>query len=79
MAIENAPSGSLSEIIKSREKENRKFTEEECAKAIRSILLGLKHIHSQDYVHRDLKPENIFIDIDGHIKLADFGLSKIQK
>ena len=26
-----------------------------------------------------MKPENIFIDIDGHIKLADFGLSKIQK
>ena len=30
-------------------------------------------------LYRDLKPENIFIDIDGHIKLADFGLSKIQK
>lgn len=25
-----------------------------------------------------MKPENIFIDLDGHIKLADFGLSKIQ-
>jgi serine/threonine protein kinase len=30
-------------------------------------------------LYRDLKPENIFIDIDGHIKLADFGLSKVQK
>ena len=29
-------------------------------------------------LYRDLKPENIFIDIDGHIKLADFGLSKLQ-
>ena len=29
-------------------------------------------------LYRDLKPENIFIDIDGHIKLADFGLSKVQ-
>jgi serine/threonine protein kinase len=30
-------------------------------------------------LYRDLKPENIFIDIDGHLKLADFGLSKVQK
>jgi len=42
-------------------------------------LLGLEYIHSQNILYRDLKPENIFIDIDGHIKLADFGLSKITK
>lgn len=78
MAIENAPSGSLSEIIKSREKEGRKFTEEECAKAVKSILLGLRHIHSQDYVHRDLKPSNVVVDDINNldtVKLVDFGLA----
>ena len=27
--------------------------------------------------YRDLKPENILVSHDGHVKLADFGLSKI--
>jgi serum/glucocorticoid-regulated kinase 3 len=40
------------------------------------ISLALIHLHSLGVVYRDLKPENILIDDLGHIKLADFGLSK---
>lgn len=39
--------------------------------------MGLEYLHLKHIIHRDLKPENILIAIDGRIKIADFGISKI--
>ena len=55
-----------------------RFTEEEARFYFAEMLLGLEFVHDKNILYRDLKPENIFIDIDGHIKLADFGLSKLR-
>eukprot|EP01090_Pellita_catalonica_P019047 TRINITY_DN632_c0_g1_i1.p1 TRINITY_DN632_c0_g1~~TRINITY_DN632_c0_g1_i1.p1 ORF type:complete len:389 (-),score=39.90 TRINITY_DN632_c0_g1_i1:78-1193(-) len=44
---------------------------------IAETVLALEYLHSKGIVHRDLKPDNMLIGADGHIKLTDFGLSKM--
>ncbi|KOC68176.1 Microtubule-associated serine/threonine-protein kinase 2 [Habropoda laboriosa] len=40
-------------------------------------VLAVEYLHSYGIVHRDLKPDNLLITALGHIKLTDFGLSKM--
>ena len=40
------------------------------------VALAIQHVHECGYMYRDLKSENVLLCIDGHIKLADFGLAK---
>ncbi|XP_023808628.1 serine/threonine-protein kinase MRCK beta isoform X2 [Oryzias latipes] len=40
---------------------------------VAEMVLAVHSIHQQHYVHRDIKPDNILLDVNGHIRLADFG------
>ncbi|CAB4041162.1 serine threonine- kinase endoribonuclease IRE1, partial [Paramuricea clavata] len=44
---------------------------------IKEMLNGLKFLHDQGVLHRDLKPSNILLDVKGHIRLADFAISRV--
>jgi serine/threonine protein kinase len=57
---------------------NDHFNENKARFYIAEIVLAINHLHKNNILYRDLKPENILLDELGHIKLTDFGLSKIM-
>ena len=72
MVIDYCSGGDLSLHILSK----GAFSEEEACFYVAELVLAVEHLHSKNIIYRDLKPENILMTQDGHIKLADFGLSK---
>ncbi|CAK4709626.1 unnamed protein product [Aphanomyces euteiches] len=72
MVLEFCPGG---ELFFHLSKAGR-FSESQTAFYAAEIFLALDHLHAHAIIYRDLKPENVLLDRDGHVRLADFGLSK---
>ena len=71
------------EFVKGRElkdyfQSNERFTNADVVRIMTQILSALDYAHKQGVVHRDIKPANIFLQDDGTVKVADFGIAHIE-
>lgn len=71
LVMECALGGELYDYINDRQK----LTESNARSLFRQITSAIHYCHKNGIVHRDLKLENIVLDIEGNVKIADFGLS----
>src|SRR3984957_11127349 len=74
IVLEYVAGESLNKVL-AREK---KLSVERALQIAEEIASALDYAHSQGVTHRDIKPGNILITKDGHAKIADFGIAKLN-
>ncbi|KAJ8517523.1 hypothetical protein ONZ45_g5314 [Pleurotus djamor] len=72
MVMDFVPGGELFTLLR----RSNRFPDPVAKFYAAEVALALNYLHSLDIIYRDLKPENILLNIDGHIKVADFGFAK---
>jgi serine/threonine protein kinase len=70
--MEYVDGSNLREIVKARQ-----LTPEHALTIVPHLCDALQYAHDKGVVHRDIKPDNILMAVDGSVKIADFGLSRI--
>lgn len=75
IVMEYVSAGTLADLLSTRRQLNNTNTmnEEVIAFICREVLNGLQALHEIRRVHRDIKGDNILLDMDGSVKVADFG------
>jgi serine/threonine protein kinase len=71
--LEFIPGGELFTILRSQ----GSFPEEQAKFYSAHIITIFEYLHSKNIIYRDLKPENILINVNGYLKLTDFGFAKV--
>ncbi len=71
------------EFVKGRElrdffEKGERFALPEVSRIMAEMLDALDHAHSHGVVHRDMKPANLILLADGRVKVADFGIARIE-
>jgi serine/threonine protein kinase len=63
------------QTLSKRMQSGARITASECLDIAIQMCDGLQHAHDYGVVHRDVKPANVWIQLDGGVKLLDFGLA----
>ncbi len=50
----------------------------QCLELIVNVCEALQYAHGEGVVHRDIKPANVLVDTKGRVKVADFGLARMD-
>lgn len=58
---------------------NERFALKDVERLMGEILDALAHAHANGVVHRDMKPANLIVLADGKVKVADFGIARVEK
>ncbi len=64
--------------LKSLLDKNERFPTGETVRIMEALLAGLQFSHERGVVHRDIKPANVMLTLDGQVKIADFGIARIE-
>ena len=76
IVMEFCDGGSISDLIEAAGgRGSFAMPEEAIRAACAGIVLGLEYLHKKEICHRDIKCGNVLLTNDGHVKLADFGVS----
>lgn len=58
---------------------NERFALKDVDRLMGEILDALAHAHANGVVHRDMKPANLIVLANGRVKVADFGIARVEK
>ena len=64
--------------LKSHFAQDERFPMTEITRIMGELLDALEYSHNYGVVHRDIKPANIIIRPNGQVKVADFGIARIE-